>query len=164
MIFHSLKMNWDEHWRYWPKISNVLIEPYISQTLSAPDCQMWDADGVKHLTCKLCSCCRSSGCGYRTWTGRRARWWRRSRPGPPRWWCPESPVGFQLWSVGETPLVSERLIKKRAVKAGSGRWGSHRNFTLVHWWDNEGSLDGNIARGGFELRHLTPIKWLDSKL
>ena len=51
--------------------------------------------------------------------------------------------------LGETPLVSGRLIKKRA----GGRLESHRNFTLVHWWDNEGSLDGNIAKGGFELRH-----------
>lgn len=50
----------------------------------------------KHLTCKLCSCCRSSGSWYRTWTGRRARWWRTSLPEPPRWWCPGSPVGFRL--------------------------------------------------------------------
>lgn len=117
--------------------------------LVGPCCQKYNTGSVKHLTCKPCSCCRSSGCGYRTWTGRRARWWRRSRPEPPRWWCPGSPVGSPLWSVGETPLISERLIKKRA----GGRLESHRNFTLVHWRDNEGSLDGNIAKGGFELRH-----------
>lgn len=38
---------------------------------------------------------------------------------------------------------------------------SHRNVTLVHWRDNEGSLDGNIDSAGFDLRHLTPIKYLD---
>lgn len=115
--------------------------------LVGPFCQMCDAGGVKQLTCKPCSCFRSSGCGCRTWTGRKARWWRRSQPEPPRWWCPESPVGFQLWSVGETSLVSERLIKKHGVKAGGGCLKPHRNFTLVHWPDNEECLDGNFAQG-----------------
>lgn len=68
---------------------------------------------------------------------------------------------FDLW--GETPLISEQLIKNRGVKAGSRPLESHRIFTLVQWWDNDGSLGGNIARGGFELRHLTPIKQLCCK-
>ena len=143
---------------------NYTSTSVILKTNRWHSCEMYDAGGVKRLTCKPCSCCRSSGCGCRIWTGRRAQWWRRSRPEPPRWWCPGSPVGFQLWSVGETPLVSEQLIKKRAVKAGGGRRESHRNFTLVHWRDNEGSLDGNTARGGFELRHLSPVEWLDCRL
>lgn len=29
------------------------------------------------LTCTLCSCCRSSGCGCRTWSPRRVRPWRK---------------------------------------------------------------------------------------
>lgn len=132
--------------------------------LLGPYSRMYDAGAVKHLTCKPCSCCRSSGCGCRTWTGRRARWWRRSQPEPPHWWCPGSPAGFRLWSVGETPLISEQLIKNLGVKAGSRRLESHRIFTLVQWRDNNGSLDGNIARGGFGLRHLTHIKWLYCRL
>lgn len=72
---------------------------------------------LKTLTCKPCSCCRSSGCGCRTWTARRARWWHTSQPRPPRWWCPGSPAGFQFWSVmqGRGLLISEQLIKNSAA-------------------------------------------------
>lgn len=60
--------------------------------------------------------------------------------------------------MGETPHIRELLITQCAVKVGSGCSESHRNFRRVHRRDNEQSLDGNMARGGFELRHLTPIK------
>lgn len=54
--------------------------------------------------------------------------------------------------------MRELLITQRAVKVGGGCSESHRNFRRVHRRDNEPSLDGNMDRRGFELRHLTPIK------
>lgn len=99
----------NNHWRLKALLKEFLMKASKSEDSGFALWTFWppllhDSCAVKHLTCKPCSCCRSSGYGCRTWTGRRARWWRRSQPVPPHLWCPGSPAGFQLWSVGESPI------------------------------------------------------------